>query len=130
MLSHTKHVVISINDKVNSYHINTPEALVLKIGNADVKFDYLQFWVNKNTNKFIFLESEVESNETKNQEIIKNLKQTFKMIDLTDKERLNEDIKDKKPFYTISLIYSNQLKCMCLWKQLRLKIKKKKIKFA
>jgi hypothetical protein len=98
LLSHTKYVLGSINDKVNVFNIDKPETLALKIGSTGVRFDYLQFWVNKETNKFIFLESEAESNEAKNQEIINNLKQSFKMIDLTDKERLSEDIKDRKTY--------------------------------
>lgn len=108
LLSKVKYVLGNINNKVNLYNIDKPETLLLKIGDLDVKFDYLQFWLNKKTNNFIFIESEAKSNETKNQEIIKNLEKSFKMIDLTDKERLKEDKKDKNTFiYHTSYLFKS-----------------------
>lgn len=98
LLSNVKYVIGNINDKAILYNINTPENIILNIGSTNVIFDYMQFWVNKKTNKFIFLELEAEADENKTKEILKNLSQSFKMIDLTDKEILKEDIADKNTF--------------------------------
>ncbi|EKB57719.1 hypothetical protein [Bergeyella zoohelcum] len=99
LLSNVEYVIGNINDKLILYNISTPENIVLNIDNTGVAFDYMQFWVNKKTDKFIFLELEAEADEDKIQEVIKSLNQSFKMIDLTDKERLKEDISDKNTFF-------------------------------
>jgi len=98
LLSNVKYVIGNINDKAILYNINTPENIILNIGSTNVIFDYMQFWVNKKTNKFIFLELEAEADENKTKEILKNLNRSFKMINLTDKEILKEDIADKNTF--------------------------------
>ncbi|MBD8083099.1 hypothetical protein [Chryseobacterium caseinilyticum] len=41
---------------------------------------------------------EAEADENKTSDIIKNLSESFKKIDLTDKEILEEDISDKNTF--------------------------------
>ncbi|MGU3373948.1 hypothetical protein [Chryseobacterium sp. M5A1_1a] len=98
LLSGVKYVIGNINDKATLYNINDPEKILVKIGSCDIKFDYMQFWTNKSTNKFILLELEAESDDNKNKEIIENLKKSFKMVDLTDKEILKEDIRDPNTF--------------------------------
>lgn len=98
LFSNVKYVVGNINDKAILYNINNPENIILNIGSTNVRFDYMQFWVNKITNKFIFLELEAEADVNKTNDIIKNLNQLFKMIDLTDKEILKQDIADKNTF--------------------------------
>ncbi|GIJ93226.1 hypothetical protein CAPN001_06360 [Capnocytophaga stomatis] len=98
LLSNVEYVIGNVDDKVILYNINTPENILLNIGSTNIIFDYMQFWVNKRTNKFIFLELEAETDENKIKEIIKSLNQSFKMVDLTNKERLEEDISDENTF--------------------------------
>lgn len=98
LLSNVEYVIGNVDDNVILYNINTPENILLNIGNTHIIFDYMQFWVNKKTNKFIFLELEAETDENKIEEVIKSLNQSFKMVDLTNKERLEENISDENTF--------------------------------
>lgn len=98
LLSGVKYVMGNVNDKATLYNISSPEKILVKIGNCDVEFDYMQFWTNKSTNKFILLELEAESDDNKNKQIIENLKKSFTMVDLTDKELLKEDIGNPNAF--------------------------------
>ncbi|AMO19110.1 hypothetical protein V8245_13885 [Flavobacterium columnare] len=105
LFSKITHVLGNINDKVYLYNIDSPENISTNIGNTNIKFDYMQFWIKKNTNNLFFLELEAYSDDKKNQNIINSFDKRFKKIDLTDKKKLKKDIEDINTF----MYYKNYL---------------------
>ncbi|MFK8281921.1 hypothetical protein [Capnocytophaga cynodegmi] len=54
LLSNVEYVIGNVGDKVILYNINTPENILLNIGNTNIIFDYMQFWVNKKNKQIYF----------------------------------------------------------------------------
>ncbi|QYS86902.1 hypothetical protein JJC03_02535 [Flavobacterium oreochromis] len=98
LFSSVTYILANINNKVNLYNIDFPENILTNIGSINLRFDYMQFWVNQKTDNLIFLELQADSNEKMNEDIIKNFDKNFKRVELTDKKILDKEIKDINTF--------------------------------